>query len=427
MKKIVLSLLFCISACFSQGWVNQTVVPPPPGLYSVSAFNLSTAWASGDFGVVLYTSNGGTNWVYRNIPIASNFRILGINAIGPQTALCVTNMGSRGVVFRTTNTGLSWDTVFVRNNVLLNDIKFINSATGYVYGNPVGPQWFFIRTTDGGNSFDTTIPRPSAAPPGIMGFPNALHVLFSGGINRIWFGTNMGQVIFSLNGGVNWNMSFTPNGNQFINAIYFLNTTNGFCSGNLPFSSNNSGISWVFQASYPNTGPFYSFTGISGYLWYSSGNRIYYSTNQGVNFTLQHMSPSNGNYRNLSFAFSPSDMSTITGWGVSEDGVISKYNDNTIGIQPISSQIPESFKLWQNYPNPFNPTTTIRFEIPEAGLTSLKIYDVLGNELQTLINEKLNAGVYESVFDGANYSSGVYFYKLASGNYTQVKKMIVVK
>jgi hypothetical protein len=120
-------------------------------------------------------------------------------------------------------------------------------------------------------------------------------------------------------------------------------------------------------------------------------------------------------------------MSTITGWGVSEDGVISKYNDNTIGIQPISSQIPESFKLWQNYPNPFNPTTTIRFEIPEAGLTSLKIYDVLGNELQTLINEKLNAGVYESVFDGANYSSGVYFYKLASGNYTQVKKMIVVK
>ena len=81
----------------------------------------------------------------------------------------------------------------------------------------------------------------------------------------------------------------------------------------------------------------------------------------------------------------------------------------------------------QNYPNPFNPSTNIKFELPKTGNVKLVIYDVLGREVETLLNEKLNAGSYEAVWNADKYSSGVYFYKLETGDFTQTKKMILMK
>ncbi|MCI0450529.1 MAG: T9SS type A sorting domain-containing protein [Chlorobi bacterium] len=101
-----------------------------------------------------------------------------------------------------------------------------------------------------------------------------------------------------------------------------------------------------------------------------------------------------------------------------------------IGIHQISSEIPNGFKLHQNYPNPFNPITKIRFEVPPTGKNNyvqIKVYDVAGKELTTLVDENLNTGVYETDFDGSNFASGVYFYRIVSGNYSKVKKMILVK
>jgi len=101
-----------------------------------------------------------------------------------------------------------------------------------------------------------------------------------------------------------------------------------------------------------------------------------------------------------------------------------------IGIPKNGTEIPVEFALYQNYPNPFNPTTKIRFAIPNAethSCVSLRIYDALGKEIETIVYEQLNAGVYEVDFDGSNLSSGIYFYRLISGNYTAVKKMILIK
>ena len=98
-----------------------------------------------------------------------------------------------------------------------------------------------------------------------------------------------------------------------------------------------------------------------------------------------------------------------------------------IGIQPISNEIPASFSLSQNYPNPFNPNTKIRFDVPKSEFITMKIFDALGRELTTLINEQLQPGTYEAEFNGASYPSGVYFYKIISGNNTETKKMILVK
>jgi len=86
-----------------------------------------------------------------------------------------------------------------------------------------------------------------------------------------------------------------------------------------------------------------------------------------------------------------------------------------------------AFHLFSNYPNPFNPTTKIKFQIPETGITILKIYDVLGNEVTVLINEEESAGSYEVEFNGTGLPSGIYFYQLKAGNYVATKKMILLK
>lgn len=97
------------------------------------------------------------------------------------------------------------------------------------------------------------------------------------------------------------------------------------------------------------------------------------------------------------------------------------------GINSQSNEVPEKYFLGQNYPNPFNPTTNIRFAIPKSGLTTLKIYDAMGREVATLYNAKLEAGKYESEFNASVLSSGVYFYKLVSGVFSEVKKLTLIK
>ena len=99
----------------------------------------------------------------------------------------------------------------------------------------------------------------------------------------------------------------------------------------------------------------------------------------------------------------------------------------TVTNMEETKNLPTDFVLQQNYPNPFNPSTTISFSIPSAGFTSLKVYDILGNEVATLLNEEKPAGNFEVSFDASSLSSGTYFYKLSAGSFTEVKKMILIK
>jgi hypothetical protein len=88
---------------------------------------------------------------------------------------------------------------------------------------------------------------------------------------------------------------------------------------------------------------------------------------------------------------------------------------------------PKEFKLEQNFPNPFNPTTTIQYQLPQDAKVTLKVYDILGSEVATLVNEEQEAGYKEVKFNGSNIASGMYVYRLHSGNYVSTKKMMVVK
>lgn len=98
-----------------------------------------------------------------------------------------------------------------------------------------------------------------------------------------------------------------------------------------------------------------------------------------------------------------------------------------IGIQPVSNQIPKVFMLSQNFPNPFNPSTKIKFSIPEGGYTKLSVHDITGREIAVPVKENLGRGEYEILFDAARLPSGIYLYRIISGDFIETRKMILVK
>jgi|GEM_PF-3362337 len=132
--------------------------------------------------------------------------------------------------------------------------------------------------------------------------------------------------------------------------------------------------------------------------------------------------------------------SNFTNWSEHTDSLLadtlnkwfSHQSWTVIGIQPISSGVPEKFTLGQNYPNPFNPSTKFNFTVPKSASVTIKIYDIIGREVYTLVNQKLNAGTYVVDWNSINnlgdyVSSGVYFYKLTAGDYIETKKMILLR
>ena len=100
---------------------------------------------------------------------------------------------------------------------------------------------------------------------------------------------------------------------------------------------------------------------------------------------------------------------------------------NTVGIIPISNIIPDGYTLSQNYPNPFNPSTKIKFDVPKSSFVKLAVYDMLGREVSSLINEQLQPGTYEYDFDASGLNSGTYFYRISSGEFTDIRKMVLLK
>jgi len=99
-----------------------------------------------------------------------------------------------------------------------------------------------------------------------------------------------------------------------------------------------------------------------------------------------------------------------------------------MGINSISTELPKEFKLYQNFPNPFNPTTKINYDLPKDVKVSIVIYDILGRQMLKLVNDEFQkAGSYSIDFNGQPFASGVYFYRLISYKYVEVKKMILIK
>ena len=154
-------------------------------------------------------------------------------------------------------------------------------------------------------------------------------------------------------------------------------------------------------------------------------NVVYDSSNIAI---TEYQLPNNGLEINTTYYWRV-NATNVT--GTSPWSEIFEFTTGTTNISG-NNEIPKEFKLYENYPNPFNPSTKIKFDIPKSSYVKLIVYDVLGREIKTLVNEKLNAGMYEVDWpapsgDGSSYPSGVYFYKLITDDYISVKKMLMIK
>jgi len=122
------------------------------------------------------------------------------------------------------------------------------------------------------------------------------------------------------------------------------------------------------------------------------------------------------------FNYSESPVRYLTG------AIINGKNYGTIvGVKNYKSSLPNKVSLSNNYPNPFNPATTINYQIPKASNVQIKVYDVLGKEVAELVNEKKEPGRYNVQFDASNLPSGLYFYRMQAGKFSEVRKMLLMK
>ena len=157
-----------------------------------------------------------------------------------------------------------------------------------------------------------------------------------------------------------------------------------------------------------------------------------------LGFEIQRRSV-NGNYETLGFVSGKGTTTEVNNYSFTDKSVdagnysyrlMQKDFDGTFAYSPeveVEVSLPLEYSLEQNFPNPFNPTTTIRYAIPEDNFVSIKLYDVLGNEVITLVNEQQQAGRYEMLFNASSIASGVYYYQITSGNFNQTRKLVLMK
>ena len=493
MKKIILALLLFSAILFSQ-WVQQYPPSDIELILSIDFANTNTGaaggWGGGYFGKAVYTTNSGINWYMAQVPdssrsmvkvqlidnntgyiagaynifknenrtkskIAENSRNRFLNYFA-RIGMTGEREDYRGLFLKTTNGGKNWITLdnLPSNVYYLMGMKFINVNTGFVSASldySGGVKNAVLKTTNGGLNWNSIYQIDTADINNI--YTSDGISIFVSGWKQFSIDTSRGMILKTTNGGSTWNVQFFIDAAQ-ISDVNFTNSLTGFAVSNLGsiitgnpigpsiYKTITGGSSWLKVFTPDSLSSLYSVEFVPGTgKGIAAGFKfntefllesllLCRTTNYGLNWT-KHVIPDSVH---LLHSSSLVDANTWFVGGGIENAIIYKTTNGgvPIGIEPISSEVPNQFSLSQNYPNPFNPSTKIKFSIPPSkgarGMTArLIIFDILGGEVAVLVSEQLNPGTYEVNWDGSNYPSGVYFCKLTSEEYSSTIKLILLK
>jgi len=459
--KIFVIVILLGKFSFSQ-WTQLTQVSNIGFYPSISAANCNTVVIAGGFTnspIVYFSSNGGNN--FSNITTAEITRELySCWAINKDT-IFLGDGGSPGGgggnarVYRTTNSGVNWTIVLTTggSSGFISGIVFERPAQNFgiaVSDPPGGIDSFWIaKTTDKGGSWRIT-KAPYVPQYSTQNSPYVVDSLFYGfGIVNPSFGA--GKIYKTSNGGLNWNTSLIGlNANSVPSIAFQTDKLNGIAVSDIALpniaTTTNGGANWQSYSIGAGTAGVGTIKWIRGTnIYYLCANTIRRTSNGGLNWEVMN---TGGILNFVHMDIITNSPTSICAYALTEDGRVLKYEGDPFGIKPISTELPEKFELMQNYPNPFNPATKIQFNIPllpafrrEVDVAEsdrrgvlLKIFDIIGREIHTLVNEELKPGTYEVSFDGGNLPSGVYYYNLSvlqagssTGDYSETKKMVILK
>ncbi|MDD5361643.1 MAG: T9SS type A sorting domain-containing protein [Ignavibacteria bacterium] len=411
MKKFITIILLLLSVCVNAQWVQMSngMQPGNSGFdFDVMGTNI---FAMTSHGVYLSTDNGA-NWTmkYNSLPY------LGIKAFAVSGNKIFAGQDSVGV-YVSTNSGDNWTAA---NNGLtdLFVYSFLVSGNKIFAGTKSGR--VFLSTNDGGNwtSVSSGLPTDYLFSLAVSG-SNIFAGYFESGI---FLSTNYGTNWTAINNGLTGlDIScIAVMGERIYASVYekgiFLTTNNGG-------DWNKIGNGLPSGNIYVNTLEVYGtniYAGVNN--WSNNNSAFYVSTDYGANW----ISKSQG----------LPDSATVNGIKIANDYIFAGLTGSSVwrrnlsevlGIQNGITTEPSGYYLNQNYPNPFNPSTKIEFKVLHSGNVKITVYDIMGREVQTIVNERLQPGTYETIFNGSGLNSGIYFYKMTAGGFTEVKRMVLLK
>jgi photosystem II stability/assembly factor-like uncharacterized protein len=446
MRTITKSL--CI--CFLSGMVfcslpqenpwEKIQSPVNTTLRKLSFTDSLNGWATGQDGIIIHTSNGGSDWELQNSTVQTFITdIFFVNDLKGWAVTVKDVFPFNTVILKTNDGGVNWVAEnFQDTTAFMRTIFFFDSLNGFIGGS------YIAYTSDGGDSWtksDVDSNMVSSYPVYAFNFHNRKFGYACGGRKDV-----AGVIWRTTNYGLNWTaQGISPDEIFDVFAFDSLNaiTLSGDPEGLFPTANirtTDGGINW----SYENL-PFFGLSFTIDFRtyndgWSASGYKFLHTTDRGETWN-EADTPDSSTIYDLQFTDSRN------GYAVGDNGVVLKLDPSLVDVKDEKT-LPGTFILYQNYPNPFNPSTKIKFTLPSGETrqalslqtVTLKIYDVLGNEVATLVDEYKPAGAYEVEFNVTQVSrpeiaSGVYFYQLRVGdpetssglNQIQTKKMILLK
>ncbi len=365
-------------------------------------------------GEIIRTTNGGVNW--QRVLLDSNLRVKSFYFLDQNTGFAIGgSYASSGKLLKTTNAGLNWSVIinyYTPGYPHFYNIYFASTLTGYLSSyNGI------FKTINGGSNWNLLF----FVADGSSEYLSYKKIHFFD-VNTGIFLSDSGKIYKTTNAGINWQI-FYVNSITTFRDITFINNLTGYAVGlqGKVIKTTDQGTTWQ-EINFGTVESLYSikFTNIlTGYLTKDKG--VLKSTDGGTSW-LEVLQQNNDSIYALSFL--NNDLGYVTG---TKGKVFKTTTGGVIGINQISTEIPSEFNLEQNYPNPFNPATNIKFAIPKLANVRLAVYDLLGREVESLVNRQLTPGTYEVNWNAAKFSTGIYMYRLITSDFQMVKKMSLIK
>jgi len=437
---ILVIISFISPGIFAQGgWFPQSNPMgsgQPAMVGKIQFLSTTEGWISAGNGKLLHTVNGGNNWTIISLESSDTLMswsdpAVNMSWINNLTGFIITTKVSgetwKGArVYKTTNAGNNWSRLPIPVYDAGIYLQFVDVNNGWILLFNTG---FFgggiFKTTNGGtNWFQINS--------GVGGFPYFINS------NTGWLlpvsesGTNSADTIRkTTNGGVNWFAPWGSNAQVSFNSIHFSDVNNGWAVGaaGLVMKTTNGGNSWTYMTNTGLTSTYKSKTVFfinanTGWIGTKEDGtqtlKVLYTNNAGATWSWQ---PVTGQYSLFSIHFFDAYNGGMTG----DYGAIYHTINGGVAVNNISTIVPDKNYLYKNYPNPFNPSTTIKFDVNKFSYVKLVIVDALGREVETIVNENLNEGTYTVNWNGMNKASGIYFYTLKTGDFTETRKMMLLK